>query len=50
VANESVVIFGVNAGEFALGEGYFAEGIAVAEPTIEENEPKRYAFEPRRNF
>jgi len=50
VANESGVIFGVNAGEFALGEGYFAEGEAVSQAAVKENRPERYAFEPRGNF
>ena len=50
MANESGVIFGVNAGEFALGEGYVAEGEAVSQAAVKENRPERYAFEPRGNF
>jgi hypothetical protein len=50
VADECGVIFRVNKGEFALGEGYFAEGEAVSQAAVKENRPERYAFEPRGNF
>jgi hypothetical protein len=45
VADESRVIFGVNEGEFALGEGNSSEGVTISQPAIKEKGPERYALE-----
>jgi len=34
---QSLVIFGIHDGEFALGQAYPAKGVAVAKPTIEKH-------------
>lgn len=45
VFREVSVIIGVDDGEFALREGYAAEGIAVAEAAVQKQQPEQRAFE-----
>ena len=45
VSAEAGVIVGVDDGVFALGEGYSAERVAVAEAAIEKQKPDDRLFE-----
>jgi hypothetical protein len=50
VHTEAWIVIRVNDSELVLCEADSSEGAAEPQATIEENEPKRYAFEPRGNF
>jgi hypothetical protein len=47
--DQSVVILGVNNGEFALRQGYLPESIAVSQPPIQKHEKQKRLFEPMRD-
>ena len=50
VGDKLIVIFRVNNGKFALGKGYAAEGVAIAEPAIEKDRCDTQPFELGGNF
>lgn len=50
MADECGIIFGVNEGEFALGEGDFSEGETISQPAVKEKRPEQYALEVCEDF
>lgn len=50
VRDECRVIFGVNEGEFALGERNSLEGKTISQAAVKENGPEQYVLEARRIF
>ena len=47
---EARVVFGVNDGEFALCQGYSAEGVAIADSTVQQQEGHECVFDVEGEF